>query len=756
MGIGKKIQLITSSLVAAVAFVLLAVVVFQESSLKKTVKAEIHKSAETQMEAVITDVYNMCFALNEMVEDKVQSELKVARLVMKNLGTTTLQHDQMIRWNAVNQFTKNSTPLELPALWVGPTWLGQNSEFGSISPIVDEVHSLVGGTCTIFQRMNDRGDMLRVATNVRKLDGKRAIGTYIPAINPNGEANAVVSTVLKGETFYGRAYVVNAWYITAYEPIYDDANNVVGILYAGVKEEAVESLRESMKETIVGQTGFITAIETAGKFEGQMQINNERISLPDNVFQYSDKNGDSTFQLLRKKLLEEKQNTVTLSFYDEKGEEKLVSGIYFKEWDWILVAITSYSDFTGPIIEIGRALRTMKVVVFIITLFSIIAAIAIMYRFARSITDPLKKVVQAADSVRDGDISVTLTNNREDEIGELIEAFIKMSENIQKKVELTEMIANNDLSADITLASEKDTLGIALQKMSKNLNRVLSGIRSSSNNVANNSSQVSDSSEALSDGAVRSAAAVEEISSSVTEIDGQLKRSSEQAKQANDIALQAKSSVARGTQEMESLQSAMSEIADSSKSISNILKLIDDIAFQTNLLALNAAVEAARAGQHGKGFAVVAEEVRNLAARSATAAKQTDELVAQSNASVENGSIIVARTAEALSEIVEQITETGTLVADIARASEEQSLAISQISEGLHQIDEVTQNNSASAEETAAASMQLMAEARQLQNGIAQFTIKGAAAIELPPTAEPTVHNPTPRSLPLSSDYGEY
>ena len=125
-------------------------------------------------------------------------------------------------------------------------------------PIVDEVTRLVGETATVFQRMNENGDMLRVATTVETLEGKRAIGTYIPAINPDGVENPVISTILKGETYHGRAYVVNAWYLTAYAPLTGWDGNLVGMIYVGVKQKTVEArVRQAILQTKVGRTGYV-------------------------------------------------------------------------------------------------------------------------------------------------------------------------------------------------------------------------------------------------------------------------------------------------------------------------------------------------------------------------------------------------------------------------------------------------------------------------------------------------------------------
>lgn len=196
------------------------------------------------------------------------------------------------------------------------------------------------------------------------------------------------------------------------------------------------------------------------------------------------------------------------------------------------------------------------------------------------------------------------------------------------------------------------------------------------------------------------------------------------AAQANQIALEARENAEKGNMRMKDMLKSMEEINEASGNISKIIKVIDDIAFQTNILALNAAVEAARAGQHGKGFAAVAEEVRNLAARSADAANETTEFIEATVKKVDMGTKIANETAASLLSIVESSARVAELVEEISEASNQQAGGISQINIGIDQVSQVIQTNSATAEESAAASGELMNQAQWLNDNVSRFQLR--------------------------------
>ena len=229
--------------------------------------AQTNKLAFADLDHIATSVYVMAKSQNQLAGDMIENAIRIAKNLLVEKGGVSMDKGHMVAWNAVNQFTKEAVRESLPAMLVGGEWLGQNRTMGTSAPIVDKTRDLAVETCTIFQRMNEQGDMLRVATNVQKLDGTRAIGTFIPASNPNGTPNAVVSTILKGKPFRGRAFVVNDWYLTAYDPIYDARNEIVGILYVGIKQKTIsESLMKEIKKITVGKTGYVYVMDSKGNY----------------------------------------------------------------------------------------------------------------------------------------------------------------------------------------------------------------------------------------------------------------------------------------------------------------------------------------------------------------------------------------------------------------------------------------------------------------------------------------------------------
>ena len=260
------------------------------------------------------------------------------------------------------------------------------------------------------------------------------------------------------------------------------------------------------------------------------------------------------------------------------------------------------------------------------------------------------------------------------------------------------------------------------RSITKPVNKIVNALNEGAEQVAAASNQLSASAQQLSQGSTEQAAAIEESSSTLQESASMLQQNSANTIQAAELSEHAKSSSNKGSIEMQEMMGSMQEIKKSSDQIAKIIKVIDDIAFQTNILALNAAIEAARAGEAGMGFAVVAEEVRNLAQRSAQAAKDTTAII-ESNIELSNKGVTVAeRVKEALTEITTQAKKVSELLEEISAASQEQAQGMDQVNKAMSQMETVTQQNAANAEESASAAEELTAQSESMRKIVLELS----------------------------------
>ncbi len=293
--------------------------------------------------------------------------------------------------------------------------------------------------------------------------------------------------------------------------------------------------------------------------------------------------------------------------------------------------------------------------------------------------------------------------------------------------------------------------------ISRNINGALRQIAttlgSGSDQTASAAGQVSQSSQMMAEGASEQASSLEQTSASLEEITSMTKQNAEKATAAMILAGNAKTSAGKGSQAMAEMMTAIEDIKKSSDATAKIVKTIDEIAFQTNLLALNAAVEAARAGDAGKGFAVVAEEVRNLAQRSAEAARNTAVMIEDSVRQAGNGVAITRKVGESLHEIADAANKVNDLVSEMAEANRQQADGVEQVNLAVSQMDQVTQTNAASSEESASAAEELSAQAAEMRRMVAELVAmvdgRGTARVrEMPVTVASVVRRPAARPTP--------
>lgn len=369
-------------------------VVLSERSTSSYVSDELNSFIIDRTVHSVRKTYNTCNVAQEFIQKSVNTNLNVARAALKQAGGVQ-SIPKPTTWNAINQYTLAKSAVSVPTWSLAGQPLQGDRSFEKRIPVIDSVTEQTTDTITLFQRINDSGDMLRVATSVVASDGLRAIGTYIPAVMPDGSANPVVKTVLAGQTYRGRAYVVNAWYITAYEPVLDAKGKIIGMLYAGVKQEGVGNLREDL--TLAAKSGEHSTLaiyygKDSQKFSGQPVIeptglaaDTKSIWLPEVLAKGPTVAGD--------------ENRGIIVTDPNTGAHAIVEYVYYKPWDWTLVVISDARDFEGATDRVRSQFQTLLVQSIIGGLAALLLSAVFAFFISRRITGPM------------ADLSIHLTSN---------------------------------------------------------------------------------------------------------------------------------------------------------------------------------------------------------------------------------------------------------------------------------------------------------------------------------------------------------
>ena len=684
-----KMRLQTRLLVVGVALsaipmtIMLLAVLYQNNQMAQQAAQECVKLATADLDHIAQGIVSLCKTQDETIQQNIDNTLKLAQRLLKETGQVTLAKET-VTWEAVNQSSDATSSVTLPKMMVGDTWLGQNRDRNVASAIVDDVGSVAGVTCTIFQRMNDKGEMLRVSTNLIAADGARAIGTFIPAVDPPGSANAgkanpVVAALLGGQTYHGRAFAVNTWYLTAYEPIRDPAGKVVGAICAALPIENVKSLRQAIVNTKVGKTGYVYVLDS----EGHYVISKDGERDGEIIWDVKDANGELFIQEVIKKALALKEGEIAEQRYPWKNDgdlvarEKVVRIAHFAPWDWT-IGVGSYIDEFKEAETLVRATGTHTSMV-LLTLVAITLGLTIVVWF----------FVAAGLNRKLGDVTMQLR-------------------------EASEQVS----SASTHLTQSGQELAAGASEQASSLEETSAALEQISGQARNNAESAQEAAESV--------AHVAEIA----------RQSADGAQKAQSLSDEARQAAEGGAKAVDEIAQAMRAIREGSEQVTDIIEVIDDITHQTKMLATNAAIEAARAGDQGKGFAVVADEVSKLAEHSKTSAKEISELIRETARRAQVGSELAERGNQALKNILEKSLEVAQLISEIARnaeeqatgvdgvgqlvssinkASSEQAVGVDQVTKATAQMDQVTQGNAATAEESASASEELSAQALSLQ-----------------------------------------
>lgn len=632
----KKMKFQTKLFVSITVLVLVSILMTSGNAIRIS-KNSLDSFGKNGISESNSILYNSLIAIDENIRVKLDGDLIALETAIKTRGGLIIDSNKKVKENLINQVTHESTIMEIPQLQAGVSFI--NGSFD----LVDNIKSITGSSATIFQKVDDK--LLRISTTVKDNNEKRAIGTYIPSDSP------VYQSIMRGETFRGKAYVVNDWYLTAYKPLMDIDGKIIGAIYVGqpmlsdqVKKLVLESKFGAGYFFIYGEDGTFLIHQDQNWVNGKVKIHDiipEFKDVPDGYV-----------------------------YYKFKDEEKISYKVHIEKWGVYLGATIDRKQLVAG--SDTRILINCLIIGLVVIVFSIIVTILLV----RTINKPLKELSEKAIMVGQGDYTIEFSSEVGDAIGNLTNALGIMTK------ESREMILNlSDSSKQLGNASEK------LKAISGKMVESAEQTTKIATQTAVSADEVSDNMNSVSAAMEQSTVNLDMIASATEEMGATIKEIAENSSRAGTTTRKAVESATRSL-------TSISELGSAARAIGTVTETITEISEQTNLLALNATIEAARAGEAGKGFAVVANEIKELARQTASATGKIKEAIE----GIQEKTVVTIKDIEDITAVIGEVDQ---IVNGIVTAVEEQSITtneiasnVTQASQGVNEINEKVANSS--------------------------------------------------------------
>lgn len=733
MRISLRNKIYGLALVAAIlpVLVLLVLMLRLRSSVSERAAREMTALAQSNVEQAAKDAYGLCETANDLLQHRVDQNLLVVHKTLVQEGGVATSGGT-VHWQAVNQFTRQTVDITLPQMRIGGIPATQNRSFQVPSPFVDEVSHLVGSAVTVFQRMNQAGDMLRVATTVPASDGNRGTGTYVPAVGPDGAPTPAIAAVLRGNVYQGPAFAVNDLYVASYEPLRDRSSRVNGMLFVGERISTAESVRRTLLNTVIGHSGYVVVIGAKGDRLGRYIISKGGLRDGEDLSRSRDANGNLFVQEMVQHALSSAKGEVFFRSYtwQNPGEPsprlKHSAVVYFEPWDWLIAAGAYEDEYMGAVGQVKSSEKTLLWGVMAAGFLSLLFVLGIAFVLGKRLTQPIELVTKLAGDVAKGDLH-----------------------NARRQFVDSRSTAGSNGSRRLHFPDESVDLMSSFQEMTATLGGLIGQVQRAGIEVTASTTEITASAKQLEPTVSEQAAATREVSATSSQISATskdlLRTMSEVSAAVSDAAAQAEG----GQSELKEMEVAMRELAKATGSISSRLAVISDragkistvvttinkISDQTTLLSLNAAIEAEKAGELGRGFSVVAREISRLADQTAVATQDIDSVVKEMQSAVSSGVMEMDKFSEQVRQRVAEVNRIaaalGTMIEKVQALSPEfetakqgmqgQAQAAEQINEAMKQLAQTADLIKSLLCEFQKVTNQLNSAVQRLQGGVSQF-----------------------------------
>jgi methyl-accepting chemotaxis protein len=751
--------------------VLITASVVESQSFLDVATGQSRKQSTDQLQLAAQGVMDIVNTQGDSVQEGTDSQHVMMQRLIALQGGITMSTDTQ-HWQVVNQVDKSTKAIDLPIMLLGGQPIPKVMDPKAPVPIVDDATTVFPHTTsTIFQRIDDQGSMMRLATSGVGADGQRITGTYIPPTNADGTPNKLIAALLAGQKYSGVSLVGDKWMVTEYEPLVVDGK-LVGAVGNGKAEQSISTLRDAIVGTKVGAGGGVAVLGASGVTKGVYQLNADASLEGKSALDAKDADGQAYIQQVLDVAKGLKDGELGTVHYRESDTGNAVTARvgYYAPWDWVVVthADDRDFDFSGPLVS-GR--HNMVRTLVIAGLLVAIAGAALALWYARRMTKPITAVATALEGVATGDLSQDVDHHSRDEVGQMAASLNRAVGSMREITDALTAVAAGQLDVDVTMRGEHDMLGHAAQdlleaqrerarqaaemaNMTQRLSLLLERVAEYSTSIAGSSGELRGISEQMAATAeetsvqalvvsqasndVRShnsalGAAVDEIRTGIGEVARNAHQASMVADQAVAVAGEANDTASR--------------LAASSAEIDTIVETIGSIAEETNLLALNATIEAARAGESGKGFAVVAHEVKELASettRATSEIRHTIERLQQDTRAVIDAigriGTIISTISEAQQSIASVVEEQTAAASEVVRNVTDVTAAGEQIADNIEGVASAANSTAAGATETEASAAELARVANELQDLILEFRNRRDGDAAPAPAAAPARH----------------